>query len=168
LRRCLSFWGPTRKIIFLPPVSNYLKIASISGSNPNTDQCRETGVFVGQEWRTSTGLARRHPLESWGSLCKEDAGPLIIGERDGNMPQDRRTAPGHRWPSAPSARNRRHQSSNPGAYLAYRSLFHLKFELFRLFTLPSVSHRDFSSLNSLSSHISAGARSKRGCLGITV
>ena len=29
-----------------------------------------------------------------------------------------------------------------GAYLSYRSLFHLKFGLLRLFTLPSVSHRD--------------------------
>jgi hypothetical protein len=33
-----------------------------------------------------------------------------------------------------------------GAYLAYRSLFHLKFELLRLFTLPSVSHRDLVRL----------------------
>jgi hypothetical protein len=33
-----------------------------------------------------------------------------------------------------------------GAYLAYRSLFHLKFALLRLFTLPSVSHRDLVSL----------------------
>src|ERR1700677_495829 len=117
---------------------------------------------------TSTDRAVAASFESWGSQARKMLDLLIIGERDGNMPQDRRTAPGHRWPSAPSARNRRHQSSNPGAYLAYRSLFHLKFELFRLFTLPSVSHRDFSSLNSLSSHISAGARSKRGCLGITV
>jgi len=36
-----------------------------------------------------------------------------------------------------------------GAYHAYRSLFHLKFELLRLFTLPSVSHRDLVSLVSL-------------------
>jgi hypothetical protein len=36
-----------------------------------------------------------------------------------------------------------------GAYLAYRSLFHLKFELLRLFTLPSVSHRDLVTLVSL-------------------
>jgi hypothetical protein len=32
---------------------------------------------------------------------------------------------------------------------AYRSLFHLKFELLRLFTLPSVSHRDLVCLVSL-------------------
>ena len=36
-----------------------------------------------------------------------------------------------------------------GAYFSYRSLFQLKFELLRLFTIPSVSHRDLVCLVSL-------------------
>jgi hypothetical protein len=36
-----------------------------------------------------------------------------------------------------------------GAYHAYRSLFHLKLQLLRLFTIPSVSQRDLVCLVSL-------------------
>jgi hypothetical protein len=63
--------------------------------------------------------ARQHPWNRGGRYARKMLDRLIIGERCGCMPQDRRTAPGHRGPSAPSGRNRRHQGSNPGAYGAY-------------------------------------------------
>jgi len=83
-------------------------------------------MFVGQGWRTSTDRAPAALIASWGPLCREDAGRLIIGERDGDMPQARRTAPGHRWPSALSARNRSQQASNPGGLSRLSLTFSLK------------------------------------------
>jgi hypothetical protein len=92
-------------------------------------------------------VPRRRPLHHGDRYAREDAGRLIIGERDGDMPQARRTAPGPRWPSAPLGSQSKPTSfQSGGPYLAYRSLFQLKFELLQLFTLPSVSHRDLVRL----------------------
>jgi hypothetical protein len=112
-------------------------------------------MLADQEWRTATGRAPAASIESRGSLCKADAGLLIIGERDGNMPQDRRTAPGHRGPSAPSGHNRKHQGSNPGAYSAFSAL---KFGGARVLYHPVGLAPALSSHNSLCSHISAHTR----------
>ena len=82
-----------------------------------------------------------------GSLCQEDAGPLKIGERGGNMPQDRRTAPGLSGTSRPLGRNQSQQASDWGAYSAHF-----------IGVAPAVYHPvglapGLSSLSSLSSHI---------------
>ena len=53
-------------------------------------------MFVGQGWRTSTDRAPAAPIASWGSLCKEDAGRLIIGERDETCPKPAAPSPPHR------------------------------------------------------------------------
>jgi hypothetical protein len=53
-----------------------------------------------------------------------------------------------------------------GAYFSYRSLFQLKFELLRLFTIPSVSHRDLVCLVSLVRTFSTGAAPTDGASGL--
>jgi hypothetical protein len=93
-------------------------------------------MFVGQGWRTSTHRAPAAPIPSWGSLCKEDAGRLIIGERDGDMPKPAAPRPAIDGRQPPRLTIEANKLPIRGAYLAYRSLFQLKFELLRLFTLP--------------------------------
>ena len=87
------------------------------------------------------------PLHHGDRHSRKPLEPLTIGERDGNMPQDRLTPPARRGPSAPSARNRSQQVSHPGGGIALMALLaHLKLALLRLFTIPSVSHRDLVRL----------------------
>ena len=72
---------------------------------------------------------------------------LTIGERDGNVPQDRLTPPARRGPSAPSPRNRANSFQPPGGLIALIALFALiLLALLRLFTVPSVAHRDLVRL----------------------
>jgi len=72
--------------------------------------------------------------------------PLNIGERDGNMPQDRRTAPGHRGPSAPwlAIEDTKVRIRPLIALLALIAHFYLA--PLRLFTIRPVSHRDIVRL----------------------
>jgi hypothetical protein len=86
------------------------------------------------------------PLHHGDRYARKTLEPLTIGERDGNMPQDRLTPPARRGPSAPSARNRSRQVPIRGFIALMALLAHLKLALLRLFTIPPVSHRDLVRL----------------------
>jgi hypothetical protein len=72
--------------------------------------------------------------------------PLSIGEREGNMPQDRLIPTVRSRPSVPSARNRPNKLPTGGLIALIALLALILLALLRLFTIPSVSHRDLSRL----------------------
>jgi hypothetical protein len=101
-------------------------------------------MFVGQEWRTQTDRAPAASIESWGSLCKGNAGLLIVGERDGNMPRRHAPKPPHRARPeravSPLGSQSKPTSFQPGGLSRLSLTFSLKIRAAPLFTLPSVSH----------------------------
>jgi hypothetical protein len=122
-------------------------------------------MFVARMAQLGRSCRGGTPLNHGDRHARKTLEPLTIGERDGNMPQDRLTPAARRGPSAPSARNRSRPVSHTGAYRSYRS-----YRSFKIGAAPAVYHPaglapGLSSLSSLSSHISAGAAGSEGALG---
>jgi hypothetical protein len=122
-------------------------------------------MFVARMAQLGRSCRGSIPLHHGDRYARKTLEPLTIGERDGNMPQDRLTPPARRGPSAPSACNRSRQVSHPGAYRSYRA-----FGSFKIGAAPAVYHSaglapGLSSLSSLCSHISANAARSEGASG---
>jgi hypothetical protein len=105
------------------------------------------------------------PLNHGDRHARKTLEPLTIGERDGNMPQDRLTPAARRGPSAPSARNRSRPVSHTGLIALIALIAHLKLALLRLFTIPPVSHRDLVLLVRLVRTFSTNAARSEGASG---
>jgi hypothetical protein len=104
------------------------------------------------------------PLHHGDRHSRKPLEPLTIGERDGNMPQDRLTPPveGRQPPRLATEANK---FPIRGGYRSYGA-----FGSFKIGAAPAVYHPvglapGLSSLSSLSSHISAGAAGSEGALG---
>ena len=92
-------------------------------------------MFVARMAQLGRSCRGGTPLNKRDRHSRKTLEPLTIGERDGNMPQDRLTPPARRGPSAPSACNRSRQVSHPGAYRSYGAFGSLK-----IGAAPAVHH----------------------------